>query len=223
MDYQPQGSMDFPGKNTAVGCHFPSPGDLSDPGIKPTTPALAGRFFTIWATRQVHCLVQPSSLMISFRSFDEMDGWPHQLNRHESEQTPGDSEGQGNLMCCSSWGCKESNMTERLNNNKDPLDNLLQLLHQLCYFTLYFFMLWRWFLSLILTNQLPLASKFYSAASSSLSAFKELIRVGALLWVRFWLKGMLSWVWSSIQTTETFPLSAVRLFHFRIICVCSLK
>ena len=117
-----------------------------------------------------------------------------QLNGLDFEQTPGDSEGQGSLMCCSSWGCKESNITERLNNNKDPLDNLLQLLHQLCYSTLYFFMSWRWFLSLILINQLPLASNFYSEASSSLSAFKELIRVGALLWVRFWLKGMLSWV-----------------------------
>ena len=36
---------DFPGKNTGVGCH-PFPGDLPDPGIKPTSPALAGRFFT---------------------------------------------------------------------------------------------------------------------------------------------------------------------------------
>ena len=33
-----------------------------------------------------------------------MIGWPHRLNRHEFEQTPGDSEGQGSLVCCSSWG-----------------------------------------------------------------------------------------------------------------------
>ena len=39
---------------------------------------------------------------------DEMVGWHHQLNRHEFEQSPGDSEGPGNLVCCSSWGCKES-------------------------------------------------------------------------------------------------------------------
>ena len=38
---------------------------------------------------------------------DEMVGWHHQLNGHESEQTPGGSEGQGNLVCCSPWGCKE--------------------------------------------------------------------------------------------------------------------
>ena len=30
---------DFPGKSTGVGCHFPSPGDLPDPGIKPQSPA----------------------------------------------------------------------------------------------------------------------------------------------------------------------------------------
>ena len=36
-------------------------------------------------------------------------------NGHEFEQTPGDSEGQGSLMCCISWGHKESDMTERLN------------------------------------------------------------------------------------------------------------
>ena len=35
---------------------------------------------------------------------DEMVGWHHWLNGHEFEQTPGDSEGQGNLACCSPWG-----------------------------------------------------------------------------------------------------------------------
>ena len=37
---------------------------------------------------------------------DEMVRYHHQLNGHESEQTAGDSEGQGNLACCSPWGCK---------------------------------------------------------------------------------------------------------------------
>ena len=46
-----------------------------------------------------------------------MVGWHHQLNGPESEQTPGDGEGQGNLVCCSLWGDKESDTTERLNNN----------------------------------------------------------------------------------------------------------
>ena len=35
---------------------------------------------------------------------DEMVGWHHWFSRHEFEQTPGDSEGQGSLGCCSSWG-----------------------------------------------------------------------------------------------------------------------
>ena len=42
---------------------------------------------------------------------DEMVGWHHQLKGHEFEQTPGDSEGQGSLACCSPWGHKESDMT----------------------------------------------------------------------------------------------------------------
>ena len=49
---------------------------------------------------------------------DEMVGWHHRHNGHEFEQTPGDSDGQGGLVCCSPWGHKESDMTERLNNNK---------------------------------------------------------------------------------------------------------
>ena len=48
-----------------------------------------------------------------------MVGWHHQLNGHEFEQTPGDSEGQGSLACCSSWSCKESDTTYRLNNNNN--------------------------------------------------------------------------------------------------------
>ena len=37
---------------------------------------------------------------------DEMVGWPHLLNGHECEQTPGDGKGQGSLACCSPWGHK---------------------------------------------------------------------------------------------------------------------
>ena len=37
---------------------------------------------------------------------DEMVGWHHQHNGHEFEQTPGDSEGRGSLVCCSLWGCR---------------------------------------------------------------------------------------------------------------------
>ena len=45
-----------------------------------------------------------------------MVGWHHGVNGHEFEQALGDGDGQGSLACCSPWGCKESAMTERLNN-----------------------------------------------------------------------------------------------------------
>ena len=41
----------------------------------------------------------------------------HRLNGHEFEQTLGDSEGQGSLVCFSPWGCKELDTTERLSYN----------------------------------------------------------------------------------------------------------
>ena len=47
---------------------------------------------------------------------DKMVGWHHQLNGHEFDQTLGDGEGQGSLVCCSPWGCKELDTTEWLNN-----------------------------------------------------------------------------------------------------------
>ena len=43
---------------------------------------------------------------------DGMAGWHHQLNGHEFEQPWVDGEGQGSLECCSSQGCRESDMTE---------------------------------------------------------------------------------------------------------------
>ena len=45
---------------------------------------------------------------------DEMAGWHHRLDGHEFGWTPGASDGQGGLECCSSWGHKESDMTEGL-------------------------------------------------------------------------------------------------------------
>ena len=45
---------------------------------------------------------------------DEMVGWHHRCNGHGFEQAPGVDDGQGGLICCSPWGCKESDMTERL-------------------------------------------------------------------------------------------------------------
>ena len=61
---------------------------------------------------------------------DEIFGWHHWLNGHEFEQTLGDSEGQGSLACCSPRGRKESDTTERLNNNIKLSKLLFQLITQ---------------------------------------------------------------------------------------------
>ena len=46
---------------------------------------------------------------------DEMVGWHERLNAHEFGWTLGVDDGQGGLVCCNSWGCKESDTTERVN------------------------------------------------------------------------------------------------------------
>ena len=46
---------------------------------------------------------------------DEMVGWHHRLDGHEFEQAPGLGDGQGSLVCCGPWGCKELDTNERLN------------------------------------------------------------------------------------------------------------
>ena len=46
---------------------------------------------------------------------DEMVGWHHQLNGHEFEQALGVGDGQESLVCCSPWGCKQSDTIEWLN------------------------------------------------------------------------------------------------------------
>ena len=55
------------------------------------------------------------------------DGWMASLSHgHELEQTLGDGEGQGCLVCCSPWGCKEVDTTEWLKNNNDQVHIPLQ-------------------------------------------------------------------------------------------------
>ena len=46
---------------------------------------------------------------------DEMIGWHHRLKGHGLAWTQGVGYGHGGLACCGSWGCKESDSTERLN------------------------------------------------------------------------------------------------------------
>ena len=47
-----------------------------------------------------------------------MAGQHHRLDGHEFEQALGDGDEQGSLVCCSPWGCKESDMTEQLSMNE---------------------------------------------------------------------------------------------------------
>ena len=54
---------------------------------------------------------------------DQMVGWHHQLDGHESEKAPGVGDGQGSLACCSSWGHKESDTIEQLNWRVTLLSN----------------------------------------------------------------------------------------------------
>ena len=62
---------------------------------------------------------------------DEMLGWHHQLDGHGFGWIPGVGDGQGGLVCCSPWGCKESDTTEWLNwtelNNNFIIENYLGL------------------------------------------------------------------------------------------------
>ena len=69
---------------------------------------------------------------------NEMVEWHHWLNGHEFEQALGDGEGQGSLVCCSPWHCKESDTTEQLNWIELVTNNVSYLFKHLCNFILNF-------------------------------------------------------------------------------------
>ena len=56
---------------------------------------------------------------------DDMVEWHHRLNEYEFEQTLGDGEGQGSLVCYSPWGRQESDMTEQLNNKNNNKETII--------------------------------------------------------------------------------------------------
>ena len=85
--------------------------------LKETNPeySLEGLMLKLKCQYSDHVMLRADSLgktlMLGKTKNKRKRGWQkmrqhHQLNGHESEQTPGDSEGQGSLACCSSWGCK---------------------------------------------------------------------------------------------------------------------
>ena len=59
---------------------------------------------------------------------DEMVGWNHWLSEHEFEKIPGDSDGQGSLACCSSWGCRVRHWATELrpSENKNLICQTIQ-------------------------------------------------------------------------------------------------
>jgi len=57
---------------------------------------------------------------------DEMVGWHHWLDGHEFKQAPGVGDGQGGLVCYSSWGHKELHTAELLNNNNNAYMQYVQ-------------------------------------------------------------------------------------------------
>ena len=125
---------------------------------------------------------------------DEMVGWHHLLNGHAFEQTLGDSEHQGSLICYSPWGLKESDMTRNLTVTT-TLN--LSVLH-------------------ILQHDSDLCPLVFHAASVSPSVKRRIIQeipVKALLWSfhAFSLSGNVyftsGWI-SSTATGETYKLNA---------------
>ena len=72
---------------------------------------------TVWRTQQAS---EPDPFMTGMLELTDWElittmietvGWCHWFSGHKSEQTSGDSEGQGSLVCYSPWGCKELDMT----------------------------------------------------------------------------------------------------------------
>ena len=88
-----------------------------------------------------------------------MVGWHHQLNGHGFGWTLGVGDGQGGLTCCDSWGCKESDTTERLNCTdvvarvSTACIHFFSLLHSFSFYGPYFSSTWMgfWFALKILT------------------------------------------------------------------------
>ena len=68
---------------------------------------------------------------------DEMAGWHHWLDGRESEWTLGVGDGQGGLACYNSWGCRESDTTERLNWGTKETGGQLTFIYPHPHLTLY--------------------------------------------------------------------------------------
>ena len=83
--YQAPPSRDFPGKNTGVGCRFVFRGS-SQPGTQTLVSCIAGRFFTIWATREapknVYTSIQKQCIL-KYECFKRMEVTPRVFKQFE--------------------------------------------------------------------------------------------------------------------------------------------
>ena len=69
-------SMGFSRQEYRSGLSFPPPGDLPNPGLKPGSPALAGRFFTVWVTREaLYIILQLKKKERNQKKRDRAFGW----------------------------------------------------------------------------------------------------------------------------------------------------
>ena len=69
----------------------------------------------MWRTETLEKILTPGKIEGRRRRERQMVGWYHRLDGCEFEQAPGVGDGQGSLGCCSPWGHKELDTTERLN------------------------------------------------------------------------------------------------------------
>ena len=90
--------MELSAKDYWSGLPFPFSGDLPDPGIELTSPALAGRLFTTESPE---------------KPFKGYTAWRKKW-QFTPVFLPGESHGQRSLVGCSPWGHKKSDVTERL-------------------------------------------------------------------------------------------------------------
>ena len=109
----------FQGKNTGLGCHSLLQGIFLTQGSDPQCFLHVRQHQWIlycWVTQKAYmCIYTYMNTNMCMKekrvTEDEMIEWHHWFNGHELGQTPGNSEGQGGLACCSPWGRKKSDMT----------------------------------------------------------------------------------------------------------------
>ena len=119
--------------------------------------------------------------------------WHHQLDGHEFEQALGVGEGHGSLACCSPWGCKESNTTERLNWTV-----LAVLSAVLKGFSQYFFSTFTFQQSSMLTLQSALSPFFYPSPD----CYWLLLMLGEEGALLFWSAFLVAWMVTNLPAIQ---------------------